>query len=114
MFIYENEGFRKRFPEWKLLKTQVYRLSVDGKNGAFQKRLRHNSLCKRRQHRWRYWSMRIEQKKTSEQSLVTKAHLWIIVFQLLVWTVENDVKTLVWTQSFQFSGNQKRSFSKSY
>ena len=29
-----------------------------------------------------------------------KTHLWIIVFQPLVWTVENDVKTLVWTQSF--------------
>ena len=36
MFIYENGGFRKRFPEWRLLKTQVYRFSVDGKNGAFQ------------------------------------------------------------------------------
>ena len=24
----------------------VHSLSVDGKNGAFQKRLRHNSLCK--------------------------------------------------------------------
>ena len=46
MFIYENGGFRKRFPEWRLLKTQFYRFSVDGKNGAFQKRLRHNSLCK--------------------------------------------------------------------
>ena len=45
MFIYENGGFRKRFPEWRLLKTQVYRISVDGKNGGFQKRLRHNSLC---------------------------------------------------------------------
>ena len=46
MFIDENGGFRKLFPEWKLLKTQVYRFSVpaDGKNGAFQKRLRHNSL----------------------------------------------------------------------
>ena len=31
---------------------------------------------------------------------MTKTHLWIIVFQPLVWTVENDVKTLVWTQSF--------------
>ena len=81
MFIYENGGFRKRFPEWRLLKTQVYRFSVDGKNGAFQKRLRHNSLCKRRQHRWRYWSMRIEQKKTSEQR--------INVFQLRVCTFEN-------------------------
>ena len=34
MFIYENGGFRKRFPVWRLLKTQVYRFSVDGKNGA--------------------------------------------------------------------------------
>ena len=41
MFIYENGGFRKRFSEWRLLKTQVYRFSVDGKNGAFRKRLRH-------------------------------------------------------------------------
>ena len=61
-FIYENGGFRKRFPEWRLLKTQVYRFSVGGKNGAFQKRLCHNSLCKPRQYRWRYWYMRIEQK----------------------------------------------------
>ena len=35
MFIYENGGFRKRFPEWRLLKTQIYRFSVD-----------HNSLFK--------------------------------------------------------------------
>jgi len=47
---------------------------------------------------WRYWSMRIEQKK-NEQSLVTKTHL-DHRFHPLVWTVENDVKTLVWTQSF--------------
>ena len=60
-FIYENGGFRKRFPEWRLLKTQVYRFSVGGKNGAFQKCLRHNSLCKPRKYRWRYWYMRIEQ-----------------------------------------------------
>ena len=49
-------------PEWRLLKKQVYRFSVGGKNGAFQKRLCHNSLCQPRQYRWRYWYMRIEQK----------------------------------------------------
>ena len=95
MFIYENGGFRKRFPEWRLLKTQVYRFSVDGKNGAFQKRLRHNSLCKTNSV-----AGAIGACVSNEQSLVTKTHLWIIVFQLLVWTVENDVKTLVWTQGF--------------
>ena len=39
MFIYENGGFRKRFPEWRLLKTQVYRISVDGKTEVFKNAL---------------------------------------------------------------------------
>jgi len=43
--------------------------------------------------------MLIEQNKTSEQNLVTKTDLGF-VFIPLVWTVEYDVRTLVWTQSF--------------
>ena len=55
------EVFKNAFQSGDL-KQQVYRFSVGGKNGAFQKRLRHNSLCQPRQYRWRYWYMRIEQK----------------------------------------------------
>ena len=44
-------------------------------------------------------------EKTSEQSLVTKTHLWIIVFQLLV--IERRA-------FYPFLGNQIWRFSKTY
>ena len=38
-FIDKSEGFRKRSPKWKLLKTEVYRFAVDGKKRSFSKTL---------------------------------------------------------------------------
>ena len=39
VYVYENGGSRKRSPEWRFLKTEVQRTSVDGRKRRFSKTL---------------------------------------------------------------------------
>ena len=41
MYVCENGGFRKRYLEWRILKTEVSVFVWTGENGGFRKRLCH-------------------------------------------------------------------------
>ena len=74
----KTEGFRKRSPEWRFLKTDVQRLCVDGRKRMFSKTITSLALA-------------CEKNKTD---------VFLSVFGGQVWTVENAAKTLVWTENF--------------